>query len=663
MQPERWAKIEKLYHEALELQPGQRAALLDKASGGDLELRREVEKLISSHEAGTLIQEPAFEVAAKIAAEDSVQLKAGQVITSYEILDRIGVGGMGEVYRARDKKLGREVAIKVLPLAFSQDRERLGRFQREARLLASLNHPNVAAIYGLEESDGMQFLVLELVTGETLAERLKKGRLPVEEALDLCRQIAEGLESAHEQGIIHRDIKPANIFITKRGHAKVLDFGLAKLTESPTEAGSAMPTAQAPEDQLTTPGTAMGTVAYMSPEQALGKELDARTDLFSLGVVLYEMATGSQPFRGETSAAISNEIINKAPTSPVRLNPDLPDELETIINKALEKDKEVRCQSAKELLTDLKRLKRDTDSGKSTSAVAAATQQGKRLWLFAVVGLGVAAMTVAVVAWFLYMRPTSQESEVALKAVPLTSYVGAEACPSFSPDGNQVAYQWNGEKQDNWDVYVQQVRGEGRLQLTTDPAEDSSPVWSPDGRYIAFLRSHLPLRTELLLISPLGGVERRLSEGRLWLPTSDPGTRFLAWSPDSKWLAVPATLVGDPEGGLYLLSIESGEKRRLTSPGQRGEWQAAFSPDGRTMVLTPLRGATHLYSLDLSDDYEPIGAPRQVTHEATESMDPVWARGGSEIIFSLGLVGHGNASLQRISVSGSGRPPTVAVWC
>jgi serine/threonine protein kinase len=456
----------------------------------------------------------------QVSAAQPTPFAVGQPVSHYRILAQLGVGRMGVVYQAQDVRLRRAVAIKVLPERYAHDRQALERFQREARAASALSHPHICTLYDIGEHEGRPFLVLELLEGQTLRSRIAGRPLPTEELLELAIQVADALDAAHGQGVVHRDLKPANLFVTERGQAKVLDFGLAKLTGRRLRAGSA-PAPDAAEDDgsLTSPGTVLGTVAYMSPEQARGEELDARTDLFSLGVVLYEMATGRLPFQGKTQAVLFDAILHGEPTPVAQLNSALPAKMGHIIEKALEKDREVRYQSAAELRADLKRLKRDLDSGqiRATGVTATASPAPPRqrkarrpAWPAA---CGVLALLLGGAVWLQFFRtvpkatplPPGDSSPKTLRLIPFTTDPGRAYQPAFSSDGKWIAFSWDGPQRDNFDIYVRLIGDDTPMRLTKDTADDCSPVWSPNGSQIAFARFDKEKGGGIFRISPVPG--------------------------------------------------------------------------------------------------------------------------------------------------------------
>src|SRR5467141_1676992 len=412
----------------------------------------------------------------------------GRTISHYRILEKLGGGGMGVVYKAEDLRLHRFVALKFLPHDVAGDPHAQARFEREAQAASALNHPNICTIYDVGESDGKTFIAMEYLEGATLKHFIACRPMELKPLLDMAIEITDALDAAHSKGIIHRDIKPANIFVT-RGHAQILDFGLAKLTSPRTamDAGEGITMSGADTGQHTSPGTALGTVAYMSPEQALGQELDARTDLFSLGVVLYEMATGTLPFQGATSAAVFNAILNQPPP-PGRVRRGLSPKLEEIISKALEKSRELRCQSAAEVNADLKRLRREFESGTTAGAVVVAQPPGRsRRALWTVVTI----LAVLFAGYFLRkgFSGNPANSFSAGKLAQITTTEGLHEFPAWAPDEKSFAYsrEVNGFKK----IFVKALQGEPQ-QLTAGTGDDIQPKWTPDAQSILFVRSNQP---------------------------------------------------------------------------------------------------------------------------------------------------------------------------
>ena len=626
MKPEQWQQAREVLADALELKPEDRPAFLNRVCSSDSSLRREVERLLASSDE---VRSGFLESSAL-----RVTLMAGTKLGDYEVVKLLGSGGMGEVYRARDRRLARDVAIKVLPSFYSNDPGRLRRFEQEARAAAALNHPNLLAIFQMGTYEGAPYMVSELLDGGTLREQLVRGPLPVRKTIDYCVQIARGLAAAHEKGVVHRDLKPENLFITNDGRAKILDFGLAKLTQCHGALDGNVATTM----EVTEPGVVMGTVGYMSPEQVSGKPADHRVDIFALGAIMYEALTGKRAFQRPTAPETMSAILNEDPPTASQLaRVAIPPALQKVVHHCLEKNPAQRFQSASDLAFALEAL---SDSGVQAT-VSRRLYRGRLAWAIALLTL-----VVVVVGAIWFTRSAHKTAETSVTAAPFLTNPGFHGIPTFSPDGNQVAFSWDGEKRDNFDIYVKLIGTGGLpLRLTSNPAHDYSPTWSPDGRFIAFLRDLSPEKSAVLLIPALGGPERKIAE--IFSPSmSSRGlpSPYLAWSPDGRWLAVVDRESPATPYALSLLSVETGEKRKVISPPAQlldGDGAPAFSPDGQVLAFSRLidYGIGDLYLLNLSSSPEgpkPTGEARRITFDNRDVISPVWTADGREIVFSDG---------------------------
>jgi serine/threonine protein kinase/Tol biopolymer transport system component len=704
MTPELWQRLKPLFHSVLREAPENRAAFLESVCGGDLELETELKQLLEAEQrdSGSL-DAPLVRVnhflndmearlqtdglapdgsprdGSPIVRSPIVRPMIGQTISHYRILEMLGGGGMGVVYKAEDSSLRRFVALKFIPDHLAQDKHVLERFRREARAASALNHPHICTIYEIGEQDNELFIAMELMEGATLKHHMTGRPLALEEMLGWGIEIGDALGSAHSQGIVHRDIKPANIFVTKRGHIKILDFGLVKMLPAGGLSASEMMTTASGLGQLTQPGAAMGTVPYMSPEQVRGEEMDARTDLFSFGVVLYEMATGVLPFRGDTSFLVGEAILNRTQVAPVRLNPDLPPRFEEIINKALEKNRKLRYQSAADLQTDLERLARDTSRIQWDRSSSRQEQQEikelepvkPKAWRGTIYYVAGIALVLAIAAAIFFRHPSAGVGPASKEWEQLTFFTDSAVYPTLSPDGRMLAFVRAGNSfLAVGDVYIQLLPGGEPVRLTHDSKTKVGVSFSPDNSRVAYSitepwdtwevpvlggEPHMLLPNASSLTWIEGG--RRLlfseikeglhmavvttDEGRgnsrdVYVPAAKRGMAHHSYlSPDGRWVLIVEMGSQGEILPCRIVPFQGTNSIKIVGPPNGACRSGAWSPDGKWVYLTAETDSFHIWRQRFPD-----GKPEQFTFGPTSQEGIAMAPDGKSLITAVGSQDH-----------------------
>jgi serine/threonine protein kinase len=649
MTPERWQQVKEIFNSAIAHGPAERSSFISQACLGDEELRSEVESLIASHEqSGSFIDQPAFEVAASLIAGERAELTPGYTIGSYQVISFLSRGGMGEVYLAEDKRLGRKVALKLLPATFTTNDDRLRRFEQEARAASALNHPNIITIYEIHEAAGSHIIATEYVEGETLRHRLVRAPLTLSETLNIAIQIADALVAAHKAGIIHRDIKPENIMLRPDGYVKILDFGLAKLSEQTSPAVAA----ETPAIQVRTgSGIVIGTAGYMSPEQARGLTVDHRSDIFSLGAVIYEMLARRKPFEGETPSDTLASILKTEPPPLPRLVPGVPPELVRIVNKSLRKDREERYQVVKDLWLDLKALKQESEFHHSTSSEIKRPKARAALALLAVLFV-VSAISFGVYKWFhresppehfwdiqltrltnsgnaidatispdgkyivyvlsdrssqsLYIRQVSTANDKLIVPPARVGYYGI----TFSPDGNEIYYILK-VNLDAGTLY--KIPALGGAPVKVLEKIDSPVSFSPDGKQFVLVRGNYPAQGESsLVIANIDGTSERIlyikKNPERFTPIFFTGP---SWSPDGKLIAASVVTIGG-RSKVAGFSVEDGSQKNLSTESWLYSAKVQWLPDMSGLLV--VAGDNPITAMIWHISY-PDGRVRRVTND------------------------------------------------